>query len=120
MPGTPAVESVLPFAMKSVLLMCNYYASAITRRESERQNMNGTEVKVKLVSADRLLETLFEPESRPTKRTLWNWVRNGYVRAIHIGKSVFFDAEEVRATLEAKRRGKRKATPKAKAETQAV
>ncbi len=58
-----------------------------------------TKPELKLVNADKLLETLFAPESRPCKRTLWNWVRQGYVPAVHIGKSVFFDLDKVRKRL---------------------
>jgi hypothetical protein len=58
-----------------------------------------TKSEVKLVNAEKLLEALFEPESRPCKRTLWNWVRQGYVPAVRVGKSVFFNLEKVRKRL---------------------
>jgi len=54
----------------------------------------------KLVNADELLETLFKPKSRPTKRTLWNWTRQGLIPVIRIGVSVFFDPVVVKAALE--------------------
>jgi hypothetical protein len=61
----------------------------------------------KLVNVDGLIQALFAPESSPTQRTVWNWVREGQVPCIHIGRSVFFDPVAVRATLEKRRQRKR-------------
>jgi len=33
----------------------------------------------RLVNADQILEQLFEAESRPTRRTVWNRVRGGHI-----------------------------------------
>jgi len=57
----------------------------------------------KLVNVDGLIEARFTPESAPTARTVWNWVREGQVPSIHIGRSVFFDPAAVRAALEKRR-----------------
>ena len=55
--------------------------------------------KSKLMDADELLKTQFTAESRPSKRTLWNWVALGLIPAVRVGRSVFFDPVEVETTL---------------------
>ena len=54
----------------------------------------------KLVDADQLIEMLFDAPSRPSKRTIWNWTRQGFIPVIKIGVSVFFDPVAVKAALE--------------------
>ena len=60
----------------------------------------------KLVNVNGLIEALWAPENQPTPRTVWNWVREGEVPCIRIGRSVFFDPAAVRAVLEKRRQRK--------------
>jgi hypothetical protein len=59
-------------------------------------------VKGKLVSAEKLLELLFEPECRPSIRWLREQTRAKAIPYIRIGHLIFFDVEMVRAALLAK------------------
>lgn len=56
----------------------------------------------KLVSAERLLEELFEPTSRPSLRWLRSQTRSKSIPHIRIGHLVFFDVEMVRLALSSK------------------
>jgi hypothetical protein len=49
----------------------------------------------KLVNVEQLSE-MFEPDSRPTIRTLREWQRLGKIPSIKIGRSVFFEPTKVR------------------------
>jgi len=60
--------------------------------------------KLKLMDADELLESQFTAQSRPSKRTLWNWVALGLIPAVRVGRSVFFDPEAVETKLFGNRR----------------
>ena len=73
-----------------------------TNKEPEKKKAEKVALE-RLVNADQMLETLFEPESRPTRRTVWNWVREGHIPCVRIGVSVFFDPVKVRAWFEKKR-----------------
>lgn len=66
------------------------------------------ENELKLMNADRLLDTIFEPESRPTKRTLYNWIARGLIPCVRVGTSLFFAPDKVKAALEKRQRGQRK------------
>lgn len=70
--------------------------------------------KSKLMDAEELLKTQFTAESRPSKRTLWNWVALGLIPAVRVGRSVFFDPAAVESSLFGSSRGstKRMARPK--------
>lgn len=56
----------------------------------------------KLVSAEKLLETLFEPDCRPSLRTVRRWQRARVIPYVKIGSLVFFDLEKVRESLSRK------------------
>lgn len=55
------------------------------------------------VNANRLLEVLFDEDSRPTLRTLRTWTAEGMIPYVRLGGLVFFDPQAVRATLECNR-----------------
>lgn len=61
-----------------------------------------TEITGQLVCSERLLEALFEPQSRPTVRWLRAQMRGGVVPYVQIGRSIFFDVEMVRGALSQK------------------
>src|SRR5207249_11466853 len=78
----------------------SFGAMKTTQTDNDKLTTRAEKDRAKLVNADQLLETLFDAECRPTKRTLWNWCRLGYVPVIRIGVSVFFDPSAVRQVLD--------------------
>ena len=56
-------------------------------------------VKGKLVSAEQLLDQLFDPQCRPSLRWLRSQTNSKAIPYIRIGHLVFFDLEMVRAAL---------------------
>lgn len=52
-----------------------------------------------LVSSSRILEILFQDDSRPSERWLRNQIRAGSIPYYKIGRLVRFDTSEVRAAL---------------------
>jgi hypothetical protein len=54
----------------------------------------------KLVDANRLREVLWDAKSAPSKRTIWNWTRDGRIPVVRVGISVFYDPSKVKAALE--------------------
>jgi hypothetical protein len=73
------------------------------RRADEMQKtMNDLAVKGKLVSAETLLDQLFDPQCRPSLRWLRTQTKAKAIPHVRIGHLVFFDLEMVRATLSAK------------------
>jgi hypothetical protein len=77
-------------------------------RKLAEQSLAEQSLADKLVNVDGLIEALFAPENKPAARTVWNWVREGQVPSIHIGRSVFFDPAAVRAAFEKRRQRQRK------------
>ncbi len=63
---------------------------------------NELAVKGKLVSAEQLLDQLFDPQARPSLRWLRSQTKAKSIPHIRIGHLVFFDMEMVRAALAAK------------------
>ena len=59
-------------------------------------------VKGKLVSAQQLLDQLFDPACRPSLRWLRSQTKSKAIPHIRIGHLVFFDLDMVRAALAAK------------------
>lgn len=55
------------------------------------------------MSANKLLETIFEPDCRPSLRSLRKWQSQGILPHVRLGKLVFFDPVAVRLALERKR-----------------
>jgi len=55
------------------------------------------------VSGPRLLETMFEEQSRPSLRSLRDWQANGLIPYVKLGRLVFFDPVAVKAALEKRR-----------------
>ena len=53
----------------------------------------------KLVSAEKLLEELFDPDARPSLRWLREQTRAKAIPHVRIGRFVFFDVEMVRTAL---------------------
>ena len=53
----------------------------------------------KLVAGPKLLEILFEEDSRPTLRTLRNWTASKAIPFIRLGHLIFFYPPDVRAAL---------------------
>ena len=53
----------------------------------------------KLVDIDRLIDILFEPECRPSKRFLMAQKAAGNLPFIKIGRRVFYNPEEVQQHL---------------------
>ena len=60
---------------------------------------NELAVKGKLVSAEQLLEQLFDPQCRPSLRWLRSQTKSKSIPHIRIGHLVFFDMDMVRAAL---------------------
>ena len=56
----------------------------------------------KLVDANGLLETLFDERCRPSVRWVRDQQRAGAFPFTRVGRLIFFDPDEVRATLAAK------------------
>ncbi len=56
-------------------------------------------VKGKLVSADQLLEQLFDADAKPSVRWLRTLTKAKAIPFVRIGHLVFFDVEMVRAAL---------------------
>ena len=67
-----------------------------------KSGLNDLLVTGKLVSAERLLEELFEPTSRPSLRWLRSQTRSKSIPHIRIGHLVFFDVDMVRSALSGK------------------
>ena len=67
-----------------------------------KMGMNELVVKGKLVSAETLLDQLFDPQCRPSLRWLRSQTKSKAIPHIRIGHLVFFDVDMVRATLAAK------------------
>lgn len=53
----------------------------------------------KFVSAEQLLEAIFEPESRPSLRWLREQTARRRIPFVKIGKLVFFDPQAVKEAL---------------------
>ena len=64
-----------------------------------QMSTNELAVKGKLVSAEQLLDQLFDPQSRPSLRWLRSQTKSKSIPHIRIGHLVFFDLEMVRAAL---------------------
>jgi hypothetical protein len=60
----------------------------------------------KLVDIDRLIDILFEPECRPSKRFLMSQKAAGNLPFIKIGRRVFYDPVEVQQHLFSSREGR--------------
>ena len=88
-----------PEASKSVsaILRC-----AGAKRVFDEKRMNELVVKGKLVSADQLLDQLFDPQCRPSLRWLRSQTKSKSIPHIRIGHLVFFDLEMVRTALAGK------------------
>lgn len=63
-------------------------------------NEAGGVYNAKLVSAPRLLEELFDPESRPSLRTVRNWTAAKAIPFVRLGHLVFFNIPDVQRALE--------------------
>ena len=72
---------------------------------------NELAVKGKLVSAQQLLDQLFDPQARPSLRWLRSQTKAKAIPHIRIGHLVFFGMEMVRATLAAKNLIRHRMTP---------
>lgn len=59
-------------------------------------------IKGKLVSAEVLLDQVFDPQSRPSIRWLRTQTKAKTIPFVRIGHLVFFDVDMVRAALAAK------------------
>ena len=64
-----------------------------------QMSANELVVKGKLVSAEQLLDQLFDPQCRPSLRWLRSQTNSKAIPYIRIGHLVFFDLEMVRAAL---------------------
>jgi hypothetical protein len=64
--------------------------------------MNELKITGKLVNADQLLDALFTPEARPSKRWIREQTTSRSIPFVRIGRLIFFDVEVVRAHLAAK------------------
>jgi hypothetical protein len=64
-----------------------------------QMSANELVVKGKLVSAEQLLDQLFDPQCRPSLRWLRSQTKSKSIPHIRIGHLVFFDMEMVRAAL---------------------
>ncbi len=53
------------------------------------------EGRAKLVNGTRLLELLYTDDSRPSGRTLRNWMAAGHIPYFKIGALIFYDPDEV-------------------------
>jgi len=53
----------------------------------------------KLVNGQKLLDALFEPEDRPTTRTLFRWRDERIIPYIKINTRVYYDVDKVRESL---------------------
>jgi hypothetical protein len=69
--------------------------------------MNDLKITQKLVNADQLLEALFTPEARPSKRWIREQTNLRTIPFVRIGRLIFFDVELVRAHLAGKMIGRR-------------
>jgi len=67
-----------------------------------KAGVNELVVSGKLVSAEQLLELLFDEKSRPSLRWLRAQTKGKVIPHIRIGHLVFFDVEMVRAALACK------------------
>ena len=70
---------------------------------TEREQSGRPELGPQYVDAPRLLESLFEKESRPSLRALRNWQAAGIIPHVRLGRLVFFDPAAVKAALESRR-----------------
>jgi hypothetical protein len=68
-------------------------------------------IKLKLVVAEKLLEALWEQDSRPSLRWLRTQQKNKAIPAIKVGRRVWFDPEQVRTALETRRTIRARAVP---------
>ena len=66
---------------------------------TNRKMVNEMAAKGKLVSAERLLDELFEAQCRPSLRWLRTQTKAKTIPHFRIGHLVFFDVEMVRAAL---------------------
>ena len=64
-----------------------------------QMSANELVVKGKLVSAEQLLDQLFDPQCRPSLRWLRSQTKSKSIPHIRIGHLVFFDMDMVRAVL---------------------
>lgn len=62
------------------------------------------------VNAEKLLDSLFDPDCKPSMRWLRDQQSKGAVPFIRIGRLIFFDPPAVKAALDAKSRKARSAT----------
>ena len=59
------------------------------------------------VDAPKLLEVLFDPDSRPSLRWMREQQRNRTVPFVKIGRRIFFDPQQVKAHLDARATGRK-------------
>ena len=57
-----------------------------------------------LINAEKLREVVFDPECRPSMRSIREWTRLRILPHVRIGRLIYFDPEEVRAALGKKAR----------------
>jgi hypothetical protein len=55
------------------------------------------------IDGETLRVKAWDPKCRPTMRSIREWERKGLLPSVRIGRLVFFDLEEVRRALAAKR-----------------
>ena len=67
-----------------------------------QNKLNDATFNGKLVSAEQLLDQLFDPDSKPSMRWLRTQTKAKSIPHIRIGHLVFFEVEMVRAALAAK------------------
>jgi hypothetical protein len=67
-----------------------------------QKTLNEIAVRGKLVSAQQLLDQLFEPQCKPSLRWLRTQTKAKAIPHVRIGHLVFFDVEMVRAALAGK------------------
>lgn len=72
------------------------------RSERRADAMSELVLKGKLVSAETLLDQLFDPQARPSMRWLRTQTKSKAIPYVRIGHLIFFDVEMVRETLAAK------------------
>jgi hypothetical protein len=72
------------------------------KANSMQNMMNELVVRGKLVTAQQLLDAVFDPGARPSVRWLRSQTKAKAIPHVRIGHLVFFDVEMVRATLGAR------------------
>jgi hypothetical protein len=74
----------------------------ITKRRAPSQFIPPEARDGKLVNAKKLLELLFDEDSRPSLRTLRNWTAANAIPFVRLGHLVFFSPDKVREALQKK------------------